>query len=218
MYIFSRTTRLGRGVSGPGFLRAQMEWTFDLTEKFNEVNDQTMRLWTNTYSPGNGVYIWSQWVDNFTDFEEQNHRLALDEGFLELVARGSEYSSESGDDTVDRVLHTSPGVDIDSAAFLSITRAVAVPGRLAQAADVGIEIAERTSAITGSATAFTTAVTGQVGSFEWIRLATTVEELEDSELKLTADKAVLAEIDRQMAECFLASSADRRYLRRQQRH
>ena len=216
MFIFSRTTKLGKGVSGPGFLRAQMKWTFDLTDKFNEINPEVMRLWTNTMSPANGTYVWSSWANDLADLEEQNHRLAADEEFLALVAEGAEYTSEVAHDSVFEVLYSPAEGDIDAVPFVIITRAVAAPGQIARATELGVAIAERSTAASGSPTYFTEALTGPVGTFEWIRLASSIEELQASYATLKSDPE-MADLDQQSASVFAEGTQDRRILRRQRR-
>lgn len=217
MYIFSRTTKLGRGISGPGFLHDQMNWTFDLTDKFNEINPDVMRLWTNTMSPGNGTYIWSCWVDELAALEEQNYRLDAREDFLALAARGADYVSEAADDTVSEVLYAPADADIEPVAFLVVTRALAVPGGASRTADLGVAIAERVTAATGSPTFFTEALTGPVGTYEWIRLAATIEVLQEAQTVLRTDPELTGLVD-QAASSFTGGSTTRRILRRQRRH
>jgi hypothetical protein len=70
MYLFTRSARLG-----PGNLQDQLAWSFNITEKVNQISELDVGLWTTVFSPGLGTLVWTANCDDLAILEAPDDKL-----------------------------------------------------------------------------------------------------------------------------------------------
>lgn len=216
MYEVNRIMRVILGVSGPERVASPMVWALSLLNKANEIfgDTATLTLWSSTYSPGNGTLIWTTTGEKWTDLEALNAKMAASREFLKVLAEGVIHTSdhEAVNDTLFRVAYAPQGFDGDAANFVVSWQVEAAPGKLERIGDLGVDTAQRLTAVTGAPTTFATGQTGRDRTFEWKTYHSSIEDLAASRLRLETDKDFLKFLDTDAAECFATGST--RILRR----
>lgn len=195
MYLYTRQVRLAPGRRADG-----MEWALAMAQKINQVAGLNAGLWTPFLSPGIGTLSWGSAVESLTELEAADAKLNADPGYLELVGRAGALVTTPPDDRVAEYLYN-PVPDLDATCVAAVESQIA-NGAFARGVEVGIEIAQRASAL-GSPTAFLLGVTGPYAGCLWLSPATSIQELEAGEQAVRADADFVAFLDREAASCFL---------------
>jgi hypothetical protein len=182
MYLFSRTARLR-----PGDTRESMAWALGITEKVNQITSLNIGLWTTVLSRGVGTLSWSTVVENLTQLEDAEAKLMVDDGYLDLLDQGAQYSSgEAIDDAVGQIV----AGDLDPSrqpTHAAVVQAELAPGGFAKGIEAGIEIADRATKLSGLPTVFMIASTGTYGGVAWLTTASSLEALERGEQATNGD-------------------------------
>jgi hypothetical protein len=190
MYLYTRTGRLR-----PSNVRDAMAWAVGITEKVNQITSLEVGLWTTRFSPASGTLVWSTFVEDLTALETANAKLMVDDSFIAESERGAQFASENGlDDEVAQLIHG----EIDpsrSPKYAAAVRSEMAPGAFAKGVEVGVEIAQRATQISGVSTAFLLATTGTYGGVRWITAAETLEELEQAEQAVNGDAGFVQYVD-----------------------
>jgi hypothetical protein len=195
MYLYVRQVRLapGRRVDG-------MEWAVAMAEKVNQIAGLNVGLWTPFASPGMGTLSWGATVETLADLDAADTKLNTDPGYLELVGRATNLVTSAPDDRVAEYLYN-PVPDLD-ATWVATVESQFANGAFARGAEVGVEIAQRATAL-GEPTAFLLGLTGGYASCMWVSPATSMAELEAGERAIRADSDFVAFLDREAASCYL---------------
>jgi hypothetical protein len=200
MYLFSRRARLraGNGMAG-------IEWASEVCAKVRAVTGQEVQLWATVYSPGFGTLSWTAWFEDLAHLETVGDKLQADAAYLDLVDRGADLTEGGLDDGVFQVLHgvPDPARDIH---YVTAVEAVVAAGEIARAMGMGVEIAQKAEAITGSPTLFGQSLSGPYGSVGWLTGHEDIAKLEANAQALVADPGWLELIDRS-GGCWLEDAA-----------
>lgn len=189
MYLFTRRTRFAGGDQ-----RGALTWATDITEKVNQVSGLTVGLCTPIFGEGTGSIIWTAFVESMVQLEDANDKLAADDGFVDLADAGARYTNGTLDDGLLQIVHGVPD-PARAVTHVGTVTAVAGPGRFARAIELGVELAQRSEAITGVPGMFATAVTGNFGAVAWLSGFTSIEEAEAADQALAADPGWLSFLD-----------------------
>jgi hypothetical protein len=190
MYFYTRMgqVRGGRMMEATG-------WAAELTERVNRLTDLGVGLWTTRFSPGLGTMAWSTFVPDLVELDRANGKLMADEAFLAEVERGGEIFTEAGmDDSVAQLVHTA-GEPVADPRYASIVTSGMAAGGFAKGVEVGIEVAERATRLSGVATSFLVATTGQYGGCAWIAASEGLDELDRGERAVNSDPEFIAYLD-----------------------
>jgi len=208
MYIFTRTTRLA-----PGRNRDAMSWAMGITEQVNHVTELEVGLWTTLFSPAVGQLTWTTVVEDLTHLEASMSKLATEERFLAESDRGAAFTTAAGfDDRLGQLVGSDPDPN-RRPQYSAVVTATLANGALARGMGVGVEIAERATAISGCPTTFVVGTTGPYGGVAWITGAESLHELEAAEQAVNTDADLIAFLDREAAEVF-QPGAEQSILRR----
>jgi hypothetical protein len=200
-YLFTRSLRVS------GSLVDSMSWSTRITEKVNQIAEQTFALWTPVLSPQINRLTWATVVEDLAALTATDEKLMADGAFLELVAEGSKYNTSGEvDDQLVSFVHLDPEGS-ESAEYVAIVRATLAPGSFVEGVTLGVEIAQRAKAVTGHATSFGQATTGTYGEVGWMTLYDTIEQLQAAEEKINADAEFVALLDGRASKAYLAGSA-----------
>ncbi|HET7652393.1 MAG TPA: hypothetical protein VFK42_05095 [Acidimicrobiales bacterium] len=209
MYLFSRTARLQAGRT-----RESMAWAVGITEKVNQITSLNVGLWTTALSPGVGTLSWSTVVENLTQLEDAEAKLMVDDGYVDLVDQGAQFSSgEAVNDLVGQIVsgELDPARRPTHAAVVSATLA---PGGFAKGVEAGIEIADRATKLSGLPTVFMIASTGEYGGVAWLTTASSLEELERGEQATNGDPEFIRYIDEVASKVYQAQGTTQTLFRR----
>lgn len=208
MYIFTRTARLALGRN-----RDAMSWAMGITEQVNHVTELEVSLWTTMFSPAVGQLTWSTLVEDLTHLEASMSKLATEERFLAESDRGAAFTTAAGvDDRLGQLIGSTPDPTRRPQCSAVVTATLA-NGALARGMEVGVEIAERATAIAGIPTTFVVGMTGPYGGVGWITGAESIRELEAAEQAVNTDADLIAFLDREAVEVF-QPGAEQHILRR----
>ena len=197
MYLFTRSTRLASG-----HLRDGMEWALGITEKVVQITSLNVRLWQSMYSPAVGTLSWATTVESLAELEDANAKLTVDDVFVDNANRGAQVTTGQLDDQIAQFLHG--GFDPSRPAnYATVVRSQLANGSFERGMAVGIEVAERSTAIGGLPTSFLIGSTGLYGSVAWITGAESLRDLENAEKAVNADTGFIRFIDEQVSPCYL---------------
>jgi hypothetical protein len=189
MYLFSRTTRLARGDAAAG-----VAWALSITEKVKQVTGHDLQLWSTVYSPGVGTIAWTAWFDDLASLEAVGDKLNADPAMGALGNAGNEFTDGSLDDGLLRPIYGDPTAGAD-AQYVGGAVAVCAAGNIERAMGLGVEIAQKSEAITGKPTMFLTSATGPYGGVTWLTGYESVTEMEKAEEAIAADSGFVKLID-----------------------
>jgi hypothetical protein len=201
MYLFTRRTRLagGNGLAG-------MAWAASIATKVKEVTGHEVQLWGNVFSPGVGTISWSGWFADLTSLEEVGDKLQADPSMEDLSNAGAEYTDGSLDDSLLQPIYGDPTAGA-SAKYVGGAVAVAAGGNIERAMTLGVEIAQKSEAITGLPTMFVRSITGPYGAVGWLTGYADVTAMEKAEDALASDATWLKLIDSTKG-CFVEDPAN----------
>ena len=199
MYLFTRQGRLAAGSMLKG-----MEWVGEMAAKVNQVTSLNVGVWSPVMSPGLGRLSFGCQVESLGDLEDADAKLMADPIYLDLVQQGAQVTTGDWNDQVAQFIHN-PAAD-PSATHVAVVQATVANGKFRRGVEVGVEIAQRATSISGVPTAFLLGTTGQYGSVAWISAATSIRELERSEKAVNTDPSFLELVDTGAAECYLPGS------------
>jgi hypothetical protein len=200
MYLFSRRTRL----TGGGTI-AGMAWASSITEKVKEITGHEVQLWSTVYSQGFGTISWTAWFDDLASLEALGDKLNADPSMAELADAGNEFTDGTLDDGLLQPIYGDP-VAGSSAQYVGGAVAVAAAGNIERAMALGVEIAQKSEAITGLPTLFVRSVTGPYGGVGWLTGYENITAMEKAEDALAADASWLKLIDSTKG-CFIEDAA-----------
>lgn len=190
MYRFARTALLtGNPVKST-------EWAVTIAEKVNQIAEIPVSLWTSTVSSPLGLVAWTATVENVSEIEATDAKLAVDNGFLALQADGVQHIVPgSPGDSLAAVVFATPGVEGNNFHYASITTAHCLPGQLRRGVELGIQFAEKAHILSGLNTTFETSITGTMGTVTWAMVADSLEQLQRGEDAMNSDESFIAMVD-----------------------
>ncbi|HEX2849931.1 MAG TPA: hypothetical protein VHN98_05240 [Acidimicrobiales bacterium] len=198
MYLFTRMARLAATHVVDG-----VEWAATITDKVNQITSLDVGLWASMLSPRLGAVSWGCAVESLADLEDADAKLMADPIYLDLVTKGATITTGEFDDlTAQYVFNPAPDLD---AKYVAVVQGQLANGAFGRGMGVGVEIAERATAIAGgtASTSFLVGVTGGYGSCAWITGAATLRDLERAEQAVNTSAEFIALIDEKAADCFL---------------
>lgn len=201
MHVFSRTITMA-----PGDVRKQMEWAVRITEKVNQISEIPIRLWSVVMSGDAGQLGWGLSVPTLSSLETLDDKLMADSGYLDLVTEGATYIKSGPTDMLVQLLHMDPAINVDHTQYIQTATAVASPGELAAAVEVGTEIAQRASAVSGCPGTFGVHALGTMGAVQWSTYFESIEQYERATEAVNADAAFQQLTNRRTEGLFIGTA------------
>jgi len=193
MYVFARST-----VLQGGNMRDAQLWVANITEKVNQITDLNVSVWRNVFSREVGRLSWVAFVEDLAHLEAADDKLSADEAFVSLSDEGAKHTNGLLDDALGQLIYAEGDPD-PSNEYASAVTALIAPGQFARGIELGVEIAQRVSKITGIPTALIKGVTGDYSAIEWLTGYANVTAMEDAANKLNADAGFLTFLDKEVA-------------------
>ena len=209
MYLFTRSVQIS-----VGHLQESMAWSLKLTEKVNQVTALDARLWTPVFSPGLGTLVWAAAVEDLAVLEASDAQLMADPDYVSIVEMGARFASDRPiDDALWQLVHDDPDAASANARYMNVVRAVLAPGHAVKGVSLGVEIAQRSQAITGRPTSFAVAETGPYGGVAWMTLADSAEQVQEAQAALAADTDFAQLVDRANGTAYQTGATQALYRR-----
>jgi hypothetical protein len=209
MYLFTRSVQISLG-----HLQESAAWSLELTEKVNQVTALGVGLWTPAFSPGLGSLVWAAVVEDLTALEASDAKLMADPDYVSLLERGGKFAADHPiDDALWQLVHDDPNAASAQPRYVNVIRAVLAPGHAVKGVSLGVEIAQRSKAITGRPTSFAVAETGPYGGVEWMVLADSAEQVQEAQAALGADTDFAQLVDRANGTAYQAGATQALYRR-----
>jgi len=208
-YMFTRATRLA-----PGNVLDAMAWAVKMTEKVNAVGGPQFKLWSRVLSPAIGTISWSTVVGDIGELPAMEEKLMADGGYHELLQAGRQFGDGSGaNDALGNLIHADPD-GFDSAQYASITLSQLAPGMATAGIELGVEIAQRVKAITGSSASFGASMTGPYGQVGWFVMADSIDDVQSGNEAVAADADWGKLMDERASKAYVAGASERFMMRR----
>ena len=190
MYLFGRRAQLSGGK-----IRKSMEWVADVTNRVRQTTGLQVGVWNQMFSPAVGTLLWTTVVPDLATLEGAFDKLAVDEDYADLVDKGLDYTMPGMvDDVLGVIISGAPDPDRPNE-YAIVARASIVSGQIATGMALGVEIAERVEAITGSPTLFMADATGNYGGVGWATGFANIGDLERAQMAVNGDAKFIELID-----------------------
>ena len=191
MYMFARAARLG-----PGSAHEEQAWAIAMTEKVNQISETKVSLWTVFASPGVNTLYWTTFVEDLATLEATGDKLLADSGYHMLLEQGARYSSNEAINDVLMQVVLAEGIDpAREPAYVAEVSAVIAPGAGAKGLEIGMEIAQRASKVTGTPTSFSVGATGAYGQVAWHTGFDSITELQRAQTAIAMDSKFMDYLD-----------------------
>jgi hypothetical protein len=181
MYLFTRSGRLSNGSAAEAYA-----WAVGITERVNQIVEFPVGLYESVFSPGVGTLGWSTFAPDLTALEASFAKLAVDDGYLAEADRGLQFITGGLDDALAQVVYGAPDPDRD-VQYVGVVSTVIAPGNFARGMELGVEIATRSSAVTGIDGLFVALSSGSFGAVAWIDGYSSIGELEAASAAMASD-------------------------------
>lgn len=188
MQLFSRI------LTPTGSPRRVMAWATEMTAFVNANSDLDIACWSGQFGAPIGTIGWSTIVESQSQLAAGTAQLLANDGYFDLIEQAADMVSTPGQDYLRNLVHGSPSEPPPLGAVASVTTAVAVVDRFAEAVMWGIEIAQLGESITGQPIAVLTDMFGPMGSMAWISVSPDLATAETNGAKLTGHGDYLAKL------------------------
>jgi hypothetical protein len=190
MYLFGRRAQL----SGAKF-RKSAEWVAEITNRVSQTTGLQVGVWNQVFSPAVGTILWTTMVPDLATLEGATDKLAVDEHYADLVEKGQDYTMPGiVDDVLGVIIRGEPDPNRRNEYVISV-RTTILGGKIATGMALGVEIAERVEAITGSPTLFMADATGNYGGVGWATGFANIGDLERAQMAVNGDAKFIELID-----------------------
>jgi hypothetical protein len=204
MYLFSRRLRLAPGSQIKG-----VDWAARMTEKVNAIAETEVALWSPRFSPNVAALSWTTVVEDLSQLEATEAKLAADSGYLALVEEGGALvSGQDFDDGLVELIHADPDAADVTAEYVAVVTAVASVGQQVKSVEVGIEIAALAKEVSGAPTSFGRALTGSYGQVGWFTLYPSIDALQQAEAAIGASEEFIQLIDAKAGPVYQQGSGE----------
>ncbi|HUC38433.1 MAG TPA: hypothetical protein VMR97_15075 [Acidimicrobiales bacterium] len=203
MYLFTRSARLAHGR-----LAEAMDWAVRVTEKVNQISTTPVNLWSTVFSPGVGTLTWTTFAEDLATLEATEAKCMADGTYLDLVNEGATFAAADAiDDGLVQVVFTERDPAGDAPAYVNVVRAVLAPGAIASGLELGVQIAQRATAVTGCPCSFGAAASGPYGGVVWFTGCESIEQLQQAQQAIFADTELIGLIDEKASRAYLPGVA-----------
>lgn len=190
-------------------------WAVEITDAVNERTHLNASLWQGLFGAPVGALGWSAMVDNLTALEAATDLLAGDAGYLSLVAKAGAWTTTPPEDSYLQMIHSAGGEYVRPAvgSYAESTMAIPAPGKLAQAGQFGVEIADLHTQLTHAAVLFCSSAYGAFGEMRWLALYDSAAAVDAAAELVAKDDDYGAKLDA-AGDLFIAGRAQRVLSRR----
>lgn len=207
MYLFSRSRRLD-----PAHGRAGMAYAVEAGQKASQITGLDIGVWAEVFSPGLGTISWATMAPDLLALEQSMDKLAVADDFMSTVEANASLFSGFGEDHLYQLVHGEPDPE-RRPSYAIVVRGRCQAGRLVEGIELGAELAQRITDMTGDPTMFATAATGAWGEVMWLTSYDGIERAQASEATLMADPDWLTMLDDRAAGAYESDATQTMYRR-----
>jgi hypothetical protein len=194
MYLFSR-----QRIANPASGRAATAFAREVTERVRVLTGRDIHTWVSAFSGPTNRFAFTTWLEHLDELETTFDKLGADNGYGDFVEKGAGMFLGTAEDALLQVVHGVPGDEIPS--YTTVTMAEARADALVGGIELGIELAQTATAITGLPTMFVHAVTGPYAGCAWLTGVADLTALETSEAALMSNAGWLELLGR-AGDCY----------------
>jgi hypothetical protein len=187
MYLASRALRLVD-------LTNSIPWAIEITQAVQSAGAPTT-LWSGMSGTPAGSVVWSTPVGSLAEFVAFGDSIVSNADYLRLVARAGDFVADVQPDRLNEVIHGELKGETQVGTIATVVNATAVAGQWSAAGAWAVGIGALVTEITGIPLIVTTGTTGLMGSFGWISVVDSADELDTSGASLAADGRYMEMLD-----------------------
>lgn len=211
MLLFGREIQLNGS-----HMREAIAHATHMAEYVTQTNGVPVSLWTTVYSPNAGTLVFTASVPDMTALEAAMDKLMVDDGYHNLVEEGMPYFIPGT--LQDRLVTIVHPIEISperqrAVNYLRTIRSNAVVSRIADAVEVGVQIATRAEELTGSPALFGVEETGPFVGVLWAYGYADAAEADRFNAQVATDPG-LGELLGRTKDLFIAGASARTLYRR----
>ncbi len=207
MYLFTRTATFKpeRAVDAAA-------WAVDIAAQVSSITGLEVRTWSVLYGAPLNTVTWSCSVESHAEMGAAGEKLQADPGYLARIPESAELFDGAPSDALTQVLAT-VGEGGHTGGFASVVSAQCAGGRMAAAAEWGLDTFQHVGAVTGLDGAFGRGMYGPWATLGWISLADSLDQVDAAEAAMAGDASYIDRIDRG-GDLFVPGSAQSRLSQR----
>ena len=188
MLLFSRAVTLG------GSPRRVGPWVQQVTDHVRSHSSLDVTAWSCQFGHPLGTVVWNALVESQADLAEATAGLASDGAYLDILESAEGMAVAPGEDALREILHGSPSEPPPLGAVATVTNAVALVDRMADAVGWGIEMAEHIGQVTDMETSVSRCHYGQMGQLTWIGVQPDIAAADAAGAKLRVDPGYISRL------------------------
>ena len=202
MRLFTRTVHL----SGPP--AELIAFSTDMAGHVSATTGVEVGLWNVQFGAPIGTFVYSARVEGLAHLASITSTLMADADYHDLLARGAEYISAPGEDTLATPLHGGDGDAPPVGTVVTATTAVVAGGKYAEASAWGVDMSVLSEKVTGYPVGFYMYGFGTFGGVAWLSGAPDPAAAEAAGDTLNADADYLAKLG-DVGDLFIPGSGNR---------
>lgn len=171
-----------------------MPWVDDITKYVNDHTSLDVTCWAGIFGYPIGTVAWSAMVESQAALAAATGGLISDNDYLDRIEAAAAFVTTPGQDLLREVVYGVPGEPPALGSVATITTAIAMVDRLAEAVGWAVEIAQHIEGLIGSPIAVLTDVFGTMGGITWIGAQPDTAALDASRAKIGADPSYLGRL------------------------
>jgi hypothetical protein len=197
MYLFTRRIR-----ARSGGVNDAVAWASAITEKVRQITGLDVSLSASVFGPQVGTLVWSTPVPDLATLETAFDKLNVDATFVDEANKGQQYAPDGPDDRLLQfvfpdadTLAAGPPADAPQWQYASVVSSVCADGALRKGIELGVQIAQKATEVSGVPTAFLMDTTGAYGGVNWISTAPDIQTVEAANAAINASEEFLKLVD-----------------------
>ena len=197
MYLFTRRLR-----ARAGGINNAMAWATGITEKVRQISGLDVTLSASVFGPEVGTLVWSTTVPDLATLEASFDKLSVDPSYADEAGKGQQFGPDGPDDRLlqfvfpdAETLAAGASADAPQWQYASVISTVCAAGGLRRGVELGVQIAQKATEISGIPTAFLMDTTGPYGGVNWISVAPDIQAVEAGNAAIFGSEEFLKLVD-----------------------
>ncbi|MCO8125988.1 hypothetical protein NHL50_02065 [Acidimicrobiia bacterium EGI L10123] len=204
-----------RVITFQGPMDEVVPWAVEMTALVNDKTDLDVSLWQGLFGGPLGTMAWSTQVSGLAAVGAASDALAQDKSYLKAAEKARDWIAMPGEDHFMRVQHVAGGgyTRPDVGAYAEVTNAAPAEGKIGEAIQWSVEIADLHAEITHQTVLFGSVDYGEYGMVGWMGMSDDADGIDRGAEAIASDDRYLKSVDG-AGGLFRPGSATRRLARR----
>lgn len=210
MLLYARQVRLNGSRTREAIALSQR-----LAEYVTQTNGVPVDLWAHVYSPNADTLVFTAFLPDMTALEAAMDKLMVDDGYNEMVEQAMQYIIPGTlTDSLATIVHPAEfPTERQPVSYARSLTSTAVVSRIADAVQLGTEIAARAEEVTGAPALFAVEETGAFVGVTWVYAYADAASAERFNLQVVSDPQMQELIGR-TANLFIPGASTRTLYRK----